>query len=69
MLSCLGRDSGEDQDPRRWGVEGGTILSPPQTDSCIRMGSNESHLNVFIHCDGQSPQTTTFEVRGQPKRN
>ena len=43
-----------------------------QNDSCIKMGSDESHFNVSLivgdkvtrHC----PQTTTFEEKGQPKR-
>ena len=42
-----------------------------QNDSCIKMGSDESHLNVpFIVRDKvtrQYPQTTTFEEKGQPK--
>ena len=41
-------------------------------DSCIKMGSDESHFNVSLiardkvtrHC----PQTTTFEGKGKPKR-
>ena len=41
-------------------------------DSCIKMGSNESHFNVsLIVRDGvtrQCPQTTTFEEKGEPKR-
>ena len=44
-----------------------------QNDSCIKMGSDESHFNVSLivrdkvtrHC----PQTTTFEEKGEPKRN
>ena len=45
-----------------------------QNDSCIKMGSDESHFNVcFINCEGQAhktlyPQTTTFEEKGEPKR-
>ena len=43
-----------------------------QNDTCIKMGSDESHLNVSLivrdkvarHC----PQTTTFEEKGEPKR-
>ena len=42
-----------------------------QNDSCIKMGSDESHFNVSIimrdkvtrHCP-----TTTFEEKGEPKR-
>ena len=47
-----------------------------QNDSCIKMGSDESHLNVSLIVrdneslqDGrQCPQTTTFEEKGEPKR-
>ena len=43
-----------------------------QNDSCIKMGSDESHFNVsLIVRDGvtrQGPQTTTFEEKGEPKR-
>ena len=44
-----------------------------QNDSCIKMGSDESHFNLsFIVRDKvtrQCPQTTTFEEKGEPKRN
>ena len=37
------------------------------------MGSNESHFNVSLivrdKVTRQCPQTTTFEVKGEPKRN
>ena len=43
-----------------------------QTDSYIRTGSDESHLNVSLIVRGkvtsQCPQTTTFEEKGEPKR-
>ena len=43
-----------------------------QNDSCIKMGSNESHFNVSLivrdKVTGQRPQTTTFEEKGEPKR-
>ena len=43
-----------------------------QNDSCIKMGSDESSFNVsFIVRDKvtrQCPQTTTFEVKGEPKQ-
>ena len=46
-------------------------LSPP--DSYIKMGSDESHFNVSLimrdNVTRQCPQTTTFEERGEPKRN
>ena len=41
----------------------------------IKMDSDESHLRSFIYYEGsaksqrQCPQTTTFEERGEPKRN
>ena len=38
----------------------------------IKMGSNESHLNVSLivrdKVTRQCPQTTTFEEKGEPKR-
>ena len=43
-----------------------------QNDFCIKMGSDESHFNVsLIERDKvarQCPQTTTFEVKGEPKQ-
>ena len=43
-----------------------------QNDSCIDMGSNESHL-VSVGSDGQSHKTvftnhSLFEEKGEPKR-
>ena len=44
-----------------------------QNDSCIEMGSDESHFNVSLivkdSITRQCPQTTTFEEKGMPKRN
>ena len=42
-------------------------------DSCIKMGSNESHFNVSVGSDGQSHKTVStnhnlFEEKGEPKR-
>ena len=42
-------------------------------DSCIKMGSDESHFNVSVGSDGQSPKTVStnhnpFEEKGEPKR-
>ena len=41
-------------------------------DSCIKMGSDESHFNVSLivrnKVTRQCPQTTTFEETGQPKQ-
>jgi len=42
-------------------------------DSCINMGSDDSHFNVPVGSDGQSRKTVStnhnlFEERGEPKR-
>ena len=43
-----------------------------QNDSCIKIGSDESHFNVSLILRGkvtrQCPQTTSFEEKGEPKR-
>ena len=44
-----------------------------QNDFCIKMGSNESHFNVSVGSDGQSPKTVStnhnlFEEKGELKR-
>ena len=43
-----------------------------QNDSCIKMGSNESHFNVSLivrdKVTRQCSQTTTFEEKGEPKQ-
>ena len=43
-----------------------------KNDSCIKMGSGESHLNVSLierdKVTRQCPETTTFEEKGEPKR-
>ena len=44
-----------------------------QNDSCIKMGSDESHFNVSVGSDGQSRRTVSinhnlFEEKGEPKR-
>ena len=43
-----------------------------QNDSCIKMGSDESHFNVSLivrdKVTRQCPQTTIFEENGGPKR-
>ena len=44
-----------------------------QNDSCIMMGSDESHFNVSVGSDGQSHKTVPtnhnlFEEKGEPKR-
>ena len=44
-----------------------------QNDSCIKMGSNESHFNVSVGSAGHSHKTMStnnnlFEEEGEPKR-
>ena len=44
-----------------------------QNDSCIKVGSDESHFNVSVGSDGQSHKTVSTnhnlsEVKGEPKR-
>ena len=44
-----------------------------QNDSCIKMGSDESHFNISVGSDGQSHRTVStnhniFEEKGEPKR-
>ena len=43
-----------------------------QNDSCIKMGSDESHFNVSVIVRDKvtrpCPQTTTFEEKEEPKR-
>ena len=43
-----------------------------QNDSCIKMGSDDSHFNVSLivrdKVTRKCPQTTTFEVKGEPKQ-
>ena len=44
-----------------------------QNDSCIKMGSNDSHFNVSVGSEGQSHKTVPtnhdlFEEKGEPKR-
>ena len=43
-----------------------------QNDSCIKMGSDESHFNVSVGSDGRSHKTVStnhnlFEEKGEPK--
>ena len=59
----------------RWGKREIIYLSlhyHHQSDPCIKMGSDESHFNVsFTARDKvtrQCSQTTTFEMKGEPKR-
>ena len=49
-----------------------SLLCHHQNDSCIKMGSNQSHFTVSLivrdKVTRQRPQTTTFEEKGKPKR-
>ena len=45
-----------------------------QNDSCIKMGSDESHFNVSLIVRGKSHKTVSrnhnlFKENGEPKRN
>ena len=46
-----------------------TLHYHPQNDYCIKMGSNQSHLNALLivrdKVTRQCPQTTIFEERGE----
>ena len=49
-----------------------TLHSHHQNDSCIKMGSDESHFTVSVKSDGQSHRTVStnhnlFEEKGEPK--
>ena len=43
-----------------------------ENDSCIKMGSDESHFNISLivrdKVTRQCPETTIFEEKGEPKR-
>ena len=50
-----------------------SLHSHHQNDSCIKMGSDESHFNVSVGSDGQSHKTVStnhhlFEEKGEPKQ-
>ena len=49
-----------------------SLHSHHQNDSCIKMGSDESHFNVSVGSDGPSHRTVStnhlFEEKGEPKR-
>ena len=49
-----------------------SLHSHHQKDSCIKMGSDESHFNVLSivrdKVTRQCPQNTTFDEKGEPKR-
>ena len=58
------------------GEEGGRVYTYRYTVTtrltCIKMGSDESHVNVLVIVRDKvtrpCPQTTTFEEKGEPKR-
>ena len=58
------------------GGEGDYIPISPlqhQNDSCIKMGSDESHFNVSVGSGGQRYKTVStnhnlFEEKGEPRR-
>ena len=59
----------------RWGEREIIHLSPHchhQNDSCIKVGSDESHFNVSLivrdKVTRQCPESTIFEEKGEPKR-
>ena len=59
----------------RWGEREIIYLSlhcHHQNDFCIKVGSDDSHFNVLLvvrdKVTRQYPQTTTFEVKGEPKQ-
>ena len=60
----------------RWGKREIIYLSlhcHHQNESCIKMGSNESHFNVSVGSDEKSLKTAStnhnlFEEKGEPKR-
>ena len=61
------------RDGRRWGKREIIYLSlhcRHHNDSCIKMGSDESHFNVsLIVRDKVSTNHNLFEEKGQPKQN
>ena len=54
------------------GAEKEIIYLSLQNDSCIKIGSDESHFNVSLivrdKVTRQCPQTTTFEEKGESKQ-
>ena len=47
-------------------------VTTTENDSCIKIGSDESHFNVSLIVSDkvtrQCQQTTTFEEKGEPKQ-
>ena len=60
----------------RWGEREIIYLSLHcyhHNDFCIKMGSDENHLNISVESDGQSHKTVStnhnlFEEKGEPRR-
>ena len=75
-LLGTGRRGGGGKGVWRWGKREIIYLElhcHHQNDSCIKMGSGESHFNVSVGSDGQSHKTVStnhnlFEEKGEPKR-
>ena len=77
-----GRGEGTERGMEVGGVGGGggereiiylSLHCHHQNDSCIKMGSDESHFNVSVGSDGQSHKTVStnhnlYEEKGEPKR-
>ena len=56
---------------RGWGEREMIYLSlhcHHQNDSCIKIGSDESHFFVFINCEGQSHKTVSTDHNFSLKR-
>ena len=50
-----------------------SLHCPHQNDSCIKMGSDDSHFNVSVGSNGQSHMTVSakqnlFKEKGEPKQ-
>ena len=74
-IRLIGDGEKEEKWVWRWGKREITYLSlhcHHQNDSCIKVGSDESHFNVSLtvrdKVTGQCPQTTTFEEKSELKR-
>ena len=70
-----GEGKGEGKGVRRWREREIIYLSlhcHHQNDSCIKVGSGESHFNVSLIMRDKvtryCPQTTIFDEKGEPKR-
>ena len=75
VTTRLIRDGERGRGVWRWGER--EIIYLPiqchhQNDSCIKMGSDDSHFNFSLivrdKVTRQCPQTTTFEEKGEPNQ-